>query len=685
MSNYLLEIGVEEIPAAYVKGTKIQLEDKFRKLVKENNLEVGAIEVESTPRRYAILLRDIVADTSEKTVSVKGPSVKIAYDADGNAQKPLLGFLKGQGASIDDVIIREVKGVDYIFVEKKEVSKPLSEILRENVYDIVKSITFPRSMRWAGKSIRWARPIRWFVSLLDDEVLEFDAEGIEVSNVTKGHRVLGSSHLVIDKIENYEKLLKENYVILRYKDRKDIIVKGLNRLSSEVGGEYLEDEDLLDEVINIVEYPTVLLGDINKDYLSLPKEVITTPMKDHQRYFPIIDENKNLMPYFLLVRNGDLEFGDVVVTGNKKVLVARLEDAKFFYEKDLQKPLEAYVDDLDKLTFFEGLGTMKQKTERLVELAQRYMESLSAADDMKEPVKRAAYLAKADLVTNMVVEFTELQGIMGSIYALESGEEQRVATAIRESYMPRSANDELPSTMTGIILSIADKMDTIAGLYAIEKYVTGSQDPNGLRRACLGIINIFIENSIDADLKKLTNDALLAYTEKNELSFDYEVTMGKILGFFEDRLKHKLIDDGYRYDVVNAVLKLDSTNILRAYKKVKALDKFLEEDEDLISYFIRIVNLAYDSGDAIDEDLFETDLEKDFYETINNLGEFCKSNTNYANELLSLKATAELGNKYLDETMINVEDSRLRNNRTTMLNILAQRINNIFDVKEIVR
>ncbi|WP_243342680.1 glycine--tRNA ligase subunit beta [Anaerococcus sp. AGMB09787] len=685
MSNYLLEIGVEEIPAAYVKGTKIQLEDKFRKLVKENNLEVGAIEVESTPRRYAILLRDIVADTSEKTVSVKGPSVKIAYDADGNAQKPLLGFLKGQGASIDDVIIREVKGVDYIFVEKKEVSKPLSEILRENVYDIVKSITFPRSMRWAGKSIRWARPIRWFVSLLDDEVLEFDAEGIEVSNVTKGHRVLGSSHLVIDKIENYEKLLKENYVILRYKDRKDIIVKGLNRLSSEVGGEYLEDEDLLDEVINIVEYPTVLLGDINKDYLSLPKEVITTPMKDHQRYFPIIDENKNLMPYFLLVRNGDLEFGDVVVTGNKKVLVARLEDAKFFYEKDLQKPLEAYVDDLDKLTFFEGLGTMKQKTERLVELAQRYMESLSAADDMKEPVKRAAYLAKADLVTNMVVEFTELQGIMGSIYALESGEEQRVATAIRESYMPRSANDELPSTMTGIILSIADKMDTIAGLYAIEKYVTGSQDPNGLRRACLGIINIFIENSIDADLKKLANDALLAYTEKNELSFDYEVTMDKILGFFEDRLKHKLIDDGYRYDVVNAVLKLDSTNILRAYKKVKALDKFLEEDEDLISYFIRIVNLAYDSADAIDEDLFETDLEKDFYETIKNLVEFSKSNTDYANELLSLKATAELGNKYLDETMINVEDSRLRNNRTTMLNILAQRINNIFDVKEIVR
>ncbi|MDO5047819.1 MAG: glycine--tRNA ligase subunit beta [Anaerococcus sp.] len=686
MSNYLLEIGVEEIPSGYVKQTKLQLRDKFKKLIADNKLECKNLRIESTPRRYAIFLEDISADMTEKLVSVKGPSVKIAYDENGAIRKPLEGFLKGQRASIDDVIIREFKGEDYIYIEKKEVSKPLSEILRENVYDIVKSISFPRSMRWRGKSIRWARPIRWFVSLLDDDILTFDAEGIEVSNVSKGHRVLGSSHIVIDKISNYEGLLKENYVILSNKERKDLILKGLNRLSSEVGGDYLKDEDLLEEVINIVEYPTVLIGDINKDYLTLPKEVITTPMKDHQRYFPIIDENKNLMPYFLLVRNGNEEYAQNVIEGNKKVLVARLEDAKFFYEIDTKKDLEAYVDDLDTLSFFEGLGSMKQKTARLVDLSERYIKDFDVAEDMKEPIKRAAYLAKADLVTKMVVEFTELQGVMGSIYAKNSGEEPRVATAIRESYMPRSSNDKLPSSITGIILSIADKMDTIVGLYAIEKYVTGSQDPNGLRRACLGIINIFLANSIDADLKKLINDSLLVYTEKNELSFDYDQTMDKVLGFFKDRLRQKLIDDGYRYDAVNAVLREDSSNILRDSKKVKALDDFLKENEDQISYFTRIVNLADGSDKEVDESLLENDLEKEFFENIKNLAYFNPQGViDYRQELENIKATSPIGNKYLDETMINVDDLDLKNNRLAMLNILARRINHIFDVKEIVK
>ena len=305
MSNYLLEIGVEEIPSDYVKNTKNQLKEKFSKLITDNKLTCDEIVVESTPRRFAIFLENINADTEEKTISVKGPSVKIAYDEGGEPKKPLLGFLKGQGADLSDVVIREFKGEDYIYVEKKEKAKSVAEVLEENVYDLVKSISFPRSMRWRGKSILWARPIRWFVSLLDDEILEFDAEDILVSNITKGHRSLGSNHIVVDRIENYEKLLRENYVILKYKDRKDLIIRGLNRLASEVGGEYMKDADLLDEVINIVEYPTVLIGDIDKKYLELPKEVITTPMKDHQRYFPVEDENKNLLPYFLLVRNGD--------------------------------------------------------------------------------------------------------------------------------------------------------------------------------------------------------------------------------------------------------------------------------------------------------------------------------------------------------------------------------------------
>ncbi|WP_105301110.1 glycine--tRNA ligase subunit beta [Anaerococcus marasmi] len=687
MSNYLLEIGVEEIPSDYVKNTKRQLEDKFKKLIEENKLTCESISVESTPRRFAILLTGVEADLTEKTVSVKGPSVKIAYDEGGEPKKPLLGFLKGQGADISDVVIREFKGEDYIYVEKKEKSKSVPEVLRENVYELVKSISFPRSMRWAGKSIRWARPIRWFVSILDDEVLDFDAEGIAVGRVTKGHRTLGSNHIEIDKIENYEKLLKENYVILKYKDRKDIILRGLNRLSSEVGGEYMKDEALLDEVINIVEYPTVLIGGIDKDYLEIPKEVITTPMKDHQRYFPVLDENKNLLPYFLVVRNGDEEFKENVVEGNKKVLVARLEDAKFFYEIDMKKPLEAYVDELENLAFFEGLGNMKLKTERLTDLTERYRQALAIGEDMAHPIGRAAYLSKADLVTKMVVEFTELQGTMGRIYASKSGEEERVATAIEESYMPRSSGSALPKTITGIILSIADKMDTIVGLYAIEKYVTGSQDPFGLRRACLGIINIFLENSIDIDLRKLVNDALLVYTEKNELAFDYDTAMDKVLDFFRDRLKNKLIDDGVSYDTVNSVINTSDLNIIKIVKKAKSIDRFLEDNEDQVSYFTRIVNLSdYQVDTEVREDLFENDLERSFYEKITELGDFNPSaEADFLAELNRIKETSEIGNTYLDNTMINVEDEEVKNNRIAMLNKLARRIEQILDIKEIVR
>ena len=687
MHNYLLEIGVEEIPSDYVKNTKIQLRDKFKNLLEENKLSYQEIEIESTPRRFMVLLNNVVENDQAETITVRGPSVKIAFDEDKNPTRALEGFLKGQKASLDDVIIKEQKGEDYIFIEKKEESKSLEEVLRENVYEIVKSISFPRSMRWGGKSIRWARPIRWFVSLLDDKILDFDAEGIAVGNITKGHRSLGSDNIVIEKISDYEEKLKENYVILRGKDRRDIILKGLNSLSNQVGGEYMKDEKLLDEVVNIVEYPTVLVGEIDNEYLELPREVITTPMKDHQRYFPILDDQAKLLPYFCLVRNGDDYESQNVIEGNKKVLVARLEDAKFFYQLDTEKKLEDYVADLENLVFFEGLGNMYQKRQRLVELAQRYQEELNLADDIRGDAIRAAHLAKADLVTKMVVEFTELQGTMGYIYALNSGENQRVATAIKEQYLPKNQNSETPKSMVGILLSIADKMDSIVGLYAIENYVTGSRDPFGLRRAALGIINIILENCIDVDLKKLISEALLVYTEKNALAFDYDKTVEECLSFIKDRLKNKLLDDGYRYDIVNSVINTDFTNILKMSEKVKAISEFIEENDDSLSYLIRINNLAKDTeAKEVREDLLETDLERDFYKEIINLEEVGLANcADYKKELENIQATSSIGNDYLDNTMINVENEEVKNNRLAMLNSLKERMERIFDIAEIVR
>ena len=634
-----------------------------------------------------VLLKNVAETAQAEVISVRGPSAKIAYDEDNNPSRALLGFLKGQKAELSDVIIKEQKGEDYVFVEKKEESKSLEEILKENVYEIVKSISFPRSMRWGGKSIRWARPIRWFVSLLDDEVLDFDAEGIEVGNITKGHRTLGSDKIVIEKNSEYEAKLKENYVILRGKDRRDIILKGLNSVSSQVGGEYMKDEDLLDEVVNIVEYPTVLVGEIDHSYLELPREVITTPMKDHQRYFPILDDKKKLLPYFCLVRNGDDYESQNVIEGNKKVLVARLEDAKFFYDLDAANTLESYVKDLDNLVFFEGLGNMGQKTKRLVELATSYQKELSLGDDIAEDAKRAAYLSKADLVTRMVVEFTELQGTMGAIYALNSGENQRVATAIKEQYLPKNQNSETPKSVVGILLAIADKMDSIVGLYAIENYVTGSRDPFGLRRAALGIINIILENGIDVDIKKLIAEALLVYTEINALAFDYDKTMDETLTFIKDRLKNKLLDDGYRYDIVNSVINTNFTNILKMSEKVKAVSDFIGENDDSLSYLIRINNLTKESEDReIREDLLETDLERKFYEEITKLENFgLVSSADYKKELENIQATSLVGNDYLDNTMINVDNEEVKNNRLAMLNLLKRRMAKIFDISEIVR
>lgn len=689
MSKYLLEIGVEEFPSAYINSTKKQLEEKFKKLIEENKLSLEEIKVESTPRRFAILLDGLEENKSEELISVKGPSKKIAYDNEGNPSKALLGFLRGQKAELSDVIIKDFKGEEYIYVEKKEESLSIKEVLEKNVYDLIKSLNFPRSMRWGGKSIRFARPIRYFLSLLDDEILNFDAEGIKVSNITKGHRVLGKSEIVVDKIDNYLELLKENYVILSYKERREIILRGLNRYAKEIGGKYLKDEDLLEEVINIVEYPTVLMGELDHEYLKLPKEVIITPMKDHQRYFPIVDDNENLMPYFLLVRNGDDFAKENVINGNKKVLTARLEDAKFFYDIDNNKKLEEYVDQLDRLTFFEGLGSMKQKTERLISLSKNYLDEFKLGEDVSDNLLRAAYLSKADLVTKMVVEFTELQGTMGRIYATNSGENSQVANAIEEAYKPRSSEDSLPKSVAGIVLSIADKIDTITGHYIIEDYVTGSQDPFGLRRSAIGVINIIADKKIDVDLKDLVKDALFVYTEKNELSFDYNQTLEKIIEFFIDRLKNMMNDKGYRYDLVNAVLNTGESNVLSVIEKVKALGEFVERDdsEDILNYFTRINNFTkgFESIDVNVENL-DQGLEKQYFEEIDKLDiDKYLSQKLYKKALEEIASTREIGNEYLDNTMIMVDDEEIKNNRLALLNKLAKNISRIFNIKDLVK
>ncbi|MCI5839070.1 MAG: glycine--tRNA ligase subunit beta [Peptoniphilaceae bacterium] len=690
MSKYLLEIGVEEFPSAYVKSTKLQLEEKFEKLLDDKNISFDEVRVESTPRRFSILILNMEKSLEKKNIKIKGPSKKIAYSQNGEPTQALLGFLKSQDASISSITIEKVKDEDYVFVNKEIKSTTIKEDLKDNVFDIVKSLSFPRSMHWGGKDLKFARPIRWFVSLLDDEILPFEAEGIRVSNVTKGHRVLGSDEIVVDKIDNYNELLRENYVILKYKDRYDMIVRGINKLAKEKGGSVLQDEDLLDEVINIVEYPTALIGKFDEKYLSLPKEVIITPMKNHQRYFPVINDEGQLLPYFITVRNGDETDIENVSMGNERVLTARLEDAKFFFEQDTSKPLSSYVDNLSNLTFYDGLKDMLSKTLRMQDLSVEYLKRFQMSLDLEESVKRACYLSKADLITNMVIEFTELEGTIGKIYAKLSGEDEIVANAIEEQYLPKSQDSETPKSSVGIVVSITEKMDNICGLYAIEKYVTGTKDPYGLRRQALGIINILIENKIDVDLRDLIKDSLYIYTNRDALSFNYDLTEKKVLDFILERLKNKLLDDGYKYDHINSVMSITDSNIYDIYLKLNQLEEFsnLSNFEEKLNYFTRVSNIVKDFNSLdIDEKLVNVEEEKmvfDFIKKLSNVDSLINTKQ-YKDALNLLSEGKNLVNEYLDKTMIMVDDEKLKNNRLSILNNINFRVKQIFIPEKIVK
>lgn len=682
-----MEIGVEEFPAKYIKSTKEQLKSGIESLLKNNMYGFEKITVKSTPRRFAVLVENIEADTSSSFEKVKGPAKKIAIDENGEPSKALQGFMRSKKVTMDDVVFEELDGVEYVFATIKNETKPLNKVLEEGLADVIKNVSNPRSMKWGGKNIRFLRPIRWIVSLLNDQVLYFDIEGIKVANKTKGHRVLGQAEIVIDKIENYEKILADNYVILDEEERKNIIVKGLNRLSKSKGGNYIYDEDLMEEVVNINEYPTPFMGSFDKEYLKLPKEVIVTPMKDHQRYFPVEDDQKKLLPFFISVRNGDSKGMENVILGNEKVLVARLEDAKFFYEQDIEKPLSDNVEQLKTIGYHDGLGNLGQKTDRLVKLAGSISEDLNVPEDVKEYAKRAAYLSKADLVTKIVVEFTELQGTLGKIYALNSGENEIVAQAIENQYMPRFAGDEIPSSTAGIVLSLADKVDLIAGLHSIGIYVTGSQDPYGQRRAALGILNILIENKMDLDLKKVFQDALFNYAEDFGQNFEYDEVTNKILEFVKQRFRNKMIDEGHRYDIIDSVITQGSMDVYDMYEKILALESFFNKDDidNTITRFVRIKNISKVTEELqVNRDaLEETDLI--IYQLLPSIEEIDSRGVRCARDLEKLDEISKVVDDYLDNTMINVEDEALKQARLSLIKNVSAKIENIFDPTIIVR
>lgn len=687
MNRYLLEIGVEEFPAGYVKGMINQLNKYFTEELNENSLSFDEIKIESTPRRFAVLINNISQENDQKSEEVRGPSAKIAYK-DDEPTKALLGFLKGQGASLEDVIIKEFKEEDYVFINKTIELRPIDEILKDIVPQIIKKLNSPKTMKWGGKNLRFARPIRYFLSLYNDKILSFDLEGIIVSNKTKGHRDLGSSEIIIDSIDNYKNLLRENGVILERSERKKIIKSESIKLAKANGGELVFTEDLLNELVDINEYPTPFIGSFDKRYLSLPKEVIITVMVDHQRYFAITDGEANLLPNFIAVRNGNSEGIENVREGNEKVIEPRLSDAEFFFNEDLSKKLEEFIPRLETASFHEDLGSIYDKSQRLIKLGDLIGDQLAVGEEVIENVHRAAFLSKADLVTNMVTEFTELQGLMGKIYALASKEKPLVAQAIEEQYMPVRADGALPQSTAGMILSIADKLDSICAMYAVGVRVTGSQDPFALRRAALGIINIILDKNLNLDLDQMVKDGLYTALEDQSLVFDYNQVKEDILEFFLGRYRSILIDKGERYDIVDAVFATEDYNIYQLNEKVNALTDFLEKNEDIMETINRVANITKDFEKIdINEELLNQDEEKELYSLINTLeetdlmierGEFKEALENYMSLSESL-------NNFFDNVMVMAEDEEIRNNRLSLVKRYYETIRKIFIPSFIVK
>lgn len=670
--DFLLEIGLEEIPAKFAPGVLTQLKELAEKHLKELRLDYEILQVYTTPRRFSLTISGLAEKQEDIVAEVKGPAVKAAYDQEGNFTKAAQGFARSQGVNPEELFVQEFNGVPYVYARKSELGHPTAELLPKFCQDLITGLHFPKPMRWADLDFRFARPIRWLVALYGNEVVPFTFIGIESGNTSRGHRTLGGT-LTIENPADYVQNMRDAYVIVDPEERKEMILKEIRELAAGVGGQVEADEDLLEEVIHIVEYPTGLLGNVAQEYMELPEPVITTPMKEHQRYFPVRDKEGKLLPYFITVRNGDSYALEKVQAGNEKVLKARLEDAAFYYREDQKTPLADLVEKLEKVTYHEKLGSVLNRVERMQSLAEYIGDLLGISPEDKTHVNRTAYLAKADLVTLMVYDFPELQGIMGADYARLSGEKPEVCTGILEHYQPRFAGDELPKSLTGRIVSIADKLDAIVGAFGIGIQPTGSQDPYALRRQAQGIVGIILEAGWDISLDELFKASYTNFTKQGFNLLPLEEIQGPLHDFFQQRLRFVLQEQGHSYDTLDAVLAHGWESILKVAKKAQVLAEKREQEEYLpySQAYIRCLNLSKKAqGLQLNPQVLVEPQEialadalaqrKENYTRLINEGKYLEA-FGLASELIPL--IEELFNA----VMIMVDDEELKNARLALL------------------
>lgn len=690
MIDFILEIGTEEMPARFVGPALEQLKELALNQFREKRIDFDQVKAVGTPRRMALYVTGLSENQQSLLKEVKGPALKVAYNQAGEPTPAALGFARSQGVDIKDLVVKSVGPVDYVFAMKSDRGRPTREVLPEICPALINGLHFPKPMRWGAQDFRFARPIRWLLALYGQEVVKFALAGIESDRITYGHRFLSKGPLQISSPQEYFEKLKNAYVMVDPSERKETIVRQVLEVARSENGMAGTDEDLLDEVTNLVEYPTAFSGSFEPSYLRLPKEVLITAMREHQRYFPVNSPEGSLLPRFIAVRNGLSRHIETVRAGNEKVLRARLSDAAFFWDEDLKLPLEERVSSLKKIVWQESLGTVYDKVERITLLALYIGEKLAAGPGVMQVVKRTATLAKTDLVTSMVYEFPELQGVMGREYALKGGEEPEVAQGIFEHYLPRFAGDILPSTIGGRILSLSDKFDTLIGCFAIGILPTGSQDPYALRRLALGICNIILDGELVLSIREIAARSYEGYGENVSLKLDKDSVIGELEEFFRQRIRGLLIDRGYSYDIVDAVLTAGTDDILGVLKRVEALSRFREEPAfaAVITSFNRANNLSKKYGEiSVTRDLLQDPAEQELYRQLTRVGQevaLLLAKRDYSGALRQVAVLREPVDKFFDAVMVMVEDSSIRDNRLALLKNVALLAAPLADLSKVV-
>jgi glycyl-tRNA synthetase len=679
-ATFLLEIGTEELPVGDLASVLEQLQTVVPRLLDEARLSYESIRIVGSPRRQAALVDGLAPSQPDLTSQVQGPPAKVAFDASGAPTRAAEGFARKQGVPVEALRVVSEGDRAYVVATVTEKGRPAAEVLAEGLPTLLAGLHFPRAMRWNDTNVAFSRPLRWLVGLLGDQVVPFEFAGAASGRTTRGLRPYGSPPIELASADDYLATLAEHHIVVDPAERRQQVRAQAEALAASVGGRIPDDPSLLDEVTNLVERPTALLGQFEAEYLALPQDVLVTVMKKHQRYFPVVDiESSALLPHFIAVRNGDDLHLDVVREGNEDVIRARFADAKFFYENDTRKPLESFLSRLDTLTFQEQLGSMLDKSKRLEKLVGAVGQALGLDDAELEATRRAAHLCKADLATQLVVELTSLQGLMGRQYALLSGEDEAVATAIFEHYLPRSADDALPQTRAGLALGLADRLDSLVGLFAVGLAPSGSADPYGLRRGALGVIQNLIAREIPVSLRPLLAEAatLMPLPVSEE-------SVAAVLDFVGERLRGWLRDKGFRYDMVDAILAERGGDPYRAYRAVAQLAAWVERDDwlDWLNAYGRCIRIVRDQKKQYE---FQPGMDSDpatvaLWAVYQTARAQVTPSSDVDRLLTALHPMIPAINRFFDEVLVMHEDRAMRENRLALLQDIWALSRGIVDV-----